>query len=59
VKDPDIVPATSTHDGLEINPLGIEVIAHPVSPARKLEPETLTTVLGRPELGDNTIVGVN
>jgi hypothetical protein len=59
VKDPDIVPATSTHDGLVINPLGDEVIAHPVSPAAKLEPEILTTVLARPEFTDNTIVGVN
>jgi hypothetical protein len=59
VKDPDIVPATSTHEGLVINPLGDEVIAHPASPARKLEPETLTTVLGRPEFTDSTIVGVN
>ena len=59
MKDPDIVPATSTHDGLVINPLGDEVIAHPVSPAAKLEPETLTSVLGRPEFTDSTIVGVN
>jgi len=59
VKDPDIVPATSTHDGLEINPLGDEVIVHPVSATAKFEPETLTTVLARPEVGDSTIVGVN
>lgn len=59
MKDPDIVPATSTHDGVEINPLGDEVIAHPVSPAAKFEPETLTTVLARPEVGDSAIVGVN
>lgn len=59
MKDPDIVPATSTHDGLVINPLGDEVIAHPASPAAKFEPEILTTVLARPEFTDSTIVGVN
>jgi hypothetical protein len=35
------------------------VIVHPISPAAKLEPVTLTGVLARPEVGDNTIVGVN
>jgi len=60
VKVPDIVPATSTHEnGLVINPVGDEVIAHPVSAAAKLEPETLTGVLARPEFTDSTIVGVN
>ena len=59
MNEPDIVPATSTHDGLEINPLGDEVIVHPVSPTMKFEPEILTIVLARPEVGDSTIVGVN
>jgi len=59
VNEPDIVPATSTHDGLEINPLGDEVIVHPVSLTTKFEPEILTIVLARPEVGDSTIVGVN
>ena len=59
MKDPDIVPPTSTHDGLVINPLGEEVIAHPRSPATKFVPEILTTVLARPEDGDSVIVGVN
>ena len=59
MKDPDITPPTSTHDGFVINPVGDEVIAHPVSPVAKLEPETLTTVLARPEFTDSTIVGVN
>jgi hypothetical protein len=53
------VPAITTHDGLEINPLGDEVIAHPVSATTKFEPETLTGVLARPEDGDTVIVGVN
>jgi len=35
------------------------VIVHAVSPAAKFEPETVTGVLARPEVGDNTIVGVN
>lgn len=47
------------HEGLVINPLGDEVIAHPASLVAKLEPETLTTVPARPEFTDNTIVGVN
>lgn len=59
MNDPDIVPAISTHDGLEISPLGDEVIAHPISPTTKFEPEMLTGVLARPEDGDSVIVGVN
>ena len=59
MNDPDIVPPTSTQDGLEINPLGDEVIAHPTSPATKFVPDTATSVLARPEVGDSVIVGVN
>ena len=59
MNDPDIVPKTSTHDGLEISPLGEEVIAHPISPTAKFEPEMLTRVLARPEDGDSVIAGVN
>jgi hypothetical protein len=35
------------------------VIAHPISPTTKFEPETLTRVLARPEEGDSVIFGVN
>jgi hypothetical protein len=59
VKDPYIVPATSTHDGLVINPLGDEVIAHPISPTAKFVPKMPTRVLARPEAGDSVIFGVN
>ena len=59
MNDPDIVPATSTHDGLEISPLGEEVIAHPISATAKFVPEMLTGVLARPEAGVSVIFGVN
>jgi len=59
VNDPDIVPPTSTQDGAEIKPLGEEVMAHPTSPATKFVPETATSVLARPEVGDRVIVGVS
>ena len=59
MNDPDIVPKTSTHDGLEISPLGEEVIAHPISATAKFVPEMLTGVLARPEAGDSVIFGVN
>jgi hypothetical protein len=57
VNDPDIAPPSSRHAGLEIRPLGSEVIEQPASTAAKFEPETPTGVLGRPEDGDNTIPG--
>lgn len=59
MNDPDIILATSTHDGLEISPLGNDVIAHPISPIAKFVPEMLTRVLARPEAGDSVIFGVN
>jgi hypothetical protein len=59
VNDPDIILATSRHTGLEISPLGEEVIAHPTSPTAKFVPETLTRVLARPEEGNSVIFGVN
>jgi hypothetical protein len=58
VNNPDITPATSTHDGPEINPLGDEVIAHPISPTSKFEPEMVTRVPAPPEDGDSMIAGV-
>ena len=58
MNNPDIVPATSTHAGLVIRPLGDEVIAHPESPTAKFEPEMLTTIPAPPEDGDSEIDGV-
>jgi len=57
VNNPDITPATTTHDGPEINPLGDEVIAHPISPTAKFEPEMVTRTPAPPDGGDSEIVG--
>jgi hypothetical protein len=55
VNDPDIAPPATVHSGLEIRSVGVEVIAHPVSPAAKFEPEMRTLVPGRPEVGTQVI----
>jgi hypothetical protein len=57
VNNPDITPVTTTHVWPEIRPLGDEVIAHPISPAAKFEPEMVTRVPAPPEDGDSEIVG--
>ena len=57
MNNPDIVPRTSTHDEPVIRPLGDEVIAHPISPTAKFEPETVTGVPAPPDGGDSEIVG--
>ena len=59
MNNPDITPESSTHVWPEIRPLGDEVIAHPVSPAAKFEPEMVTRVPAPPEDGDSEIVGFN
>jgi hypothetical protein len=51
VNCPDIAPPATTHEGLDIRPLGEDEIAHPVSPEAKFEPNTKTTVPGRPDVG--------
>jgi hypothetical protein len=38
VKDPDIAPPTTLHNGFEMRPDGVEEIEHPVSRAAKPEP---------------------
>ena len=60
VNDPDIAPPATVHNGLEMRPLGVEEIVHPVSPGlTKFEPETRTFVPERPEPGNKEIPGVN
>ncbi len=57
-KVPDIAPPATVHTGLEINPGGDEVIAHPVSPPAKPEPVTKTLVPVRPTVGNNASFAV-
>jgi hypothetical protein len=57
VNDPDIAPPATAQSGLEIRPLGDEVIVQPVSPAAKLLPVMRTFVVARPEVGSNEIAG--
>lgn len=58
MNNPDIVPATSTHDWPEIRPIGDELIPHPISPTAKFEPETVTRIPAPPDDGDSEIDGV-
>lgn len=64
VNVPDIAPPATVHNGSTIRltgvaePTGEEEIKQPVSPAAKFEPETRTSVPGRPEVGSNEIAGV-
>ena len=53
VNDPDIAPPATVQSGLEIRPLGDDVIVQPVSPAAKFVPVTRTFVPARPEAGNN------
>jgi len=58
VKVPDIAPPATAHTGLEINPLGDELIVQLVSPAAKPDPNTTTVVPGAPEAGVKVTAGV-
>lgn len=57
VNEPDSAPPATVHSGVEIRPLGDEMIEHPVSPAPKFVPVTRTFVPARPEAGSNEIPG--
>jgi hypothetical protein len=62
VNDPDIVLPVgllaTVHSGLEMRPLGLEVIVQgPLSPAAKFEPVTRTLIPECPEVGVNATVG--
>jgi hypothetical protein len=57
-KDPDIEPPATLHSGLEVRPLGVEEIEHPVSPAAKFVPVTRTLVPTRPTVGNNVRAAV-
>ena len=60
MKDPAIVPPGEdmVQAGVEIRPVGDEDTPQPVSPAAKPEPVMVTSVPGRPEVGDRVIPGV-
>jgi hypothetical protein len=59
VNEPDSAPPATVHSGVEINPLGDEVIEHPVSPGlAKFVPVTRTFVPARPEAGSNERPGM-
>lgn len=57
-KDPDILPPTTLHSGLEMRPLGVEEIAHPVSRTLKPLPVTRTFVPTSPTVGNKSIFAV-
>ncbi len=59
-KDPDMVPALTNklHSGLEMRPLGVEEIAHPVSARLKPEPVIRTFVPTSPTVGNKSIFAV-
>ena len=57
MNDPDTAPPDIVHSGLEMRPLGSDVIVHgPASPAAKFEPEIRTGVPAAPEVGSKLIV---
>lgn len=58
VNEPDIAPPAKAQTGLEIKPLGDDVIVQLVSAALKPEPRTDTAVPGLPEAGVRLTEGV-
>jgi hypothetical protein len=58
VNDPDIDPPATVHSGLDMRPVGDDVIVQPVSDRAKFEPEMRTFVPARPEVGVTEMPGV-
>jgi len=59
VNEPDIAPPATVHNGLEMRPVGDDVIVQPVSAGlAKFEPEMRTFCPARPEVGVNDMPGV-
>jgi hypothetical protein len=58
VNDPDIAPPATVHSGLEMRPVGDDVIVQPVSARAKFEPEMRTFCPARPVVGVTEIPGV-
>jgi hypothetical protein len=57
MNEPDITPAAIVHTGLEMRPVGAEVMVQgPVSPDAKFDPVTKTFVPECPEVGESEIV---
>ena len=57
-KDPDMLPLTTLHSGLEMRPLGVEEIEHPVSRTLKPLPVIRTCVPTCPTVGNKSIIAV-
>jgi hypothetical protein len=58
MNEPDIAPLATVHTGLEMRPLGDDVIVQPVSVIAKFEPEMRTFCPARPVLGVTEMPGV-
>ncbi len=57
VKDPDIAPPATVHNGFEIKPPGDDAMVHAVSTSAKFEPAMRTFVPGRPDVGNKPTEG--
>jgi hypothetical protein len=58
MNEPDIAPLATVQTGLDMRPVGDDVMVQPVSPVLKFEPEMRTFAPARPVLGVTVMPGV-